>query len=209
MQLTENLTWRYATKKFDPSRKISPGDLDKLREAIRLSATSYGLQLYKAFIISEPGIRKKLLPASWNQSQVTDASHLIVLCYYTEANAGHVDEYIRLRAEIQDVAVEDLKGYGDFVTQKLLEKPLHEQKEWNARQTYLVLGHLLTACAELRIDACPMEGFDPEAYDQILGLSAMGLSASVAVTIGYRSPEDSSQYQKKVRKHPKDLFVEL
>lgn len=209
MQLTRNLKWRYATKKFDPAKKVSPENLQKIKEAIRLSASSYGLQLYKVFIIEDRELREKLQEASWGQSQITDASHLIVFCNYTKANRSQVDKYINLRADIQGIPSEDLKGYGDFMVRKLGEKSLREQEEWTARQTYLALGNLLAACAELKIDACPMEGFKPDAYNEILGLSAMGLNASVLATIGYRSAEDESQYEKKVRKPVKELFEEL
>ncbi|WP_268224609.1 NAD(P)H-dependent oxidoreductase [Sinomicrobium oceani] len=207
MLLTENLKWRYATKKFDPSKKVSPENIERIKEAISLSATSYGLQLYKVCIVSDPVLRRKLLPASWNQRQVTEASHLLILCHYLEANRKHVDDYIKLRASVQKITSEDLKDYGDFVTGKLLEKPDRERKEWNVRQTYIVLGNLLAACAELRIDTCPMEGFDSEAYDRILGLSAMGLRASLVIPIGYRAAGDLTQHLPKVRKPLDELFI--
>ncbi|UGU16630.1 NAD(P)H-dependent oxidoreductase [Sinomicrobium kalidii] len=209
MELTENLKWRYATKKFDPGRKVAPEDLEKIKEAIRLSASSYGLQLYKVLIIEDRELREKLKSVSWGQHQITDASHLIVFCNYTRPGQEHVEEYINLKAGIQEIPVENLKSYSDFMVQKLSEKSLKEQEEWTARQTYLALGNLLAACAELRIDTCPMEGFQPDRYNEILGLSDRGLNTSVLATIGYRSAEDTSQYEKKVRKPGNKLFEEL
>ncbi len=209
MQLVENLKWRYATKKFDDTKKVSATDLDNIKEAISLSASSYGLQAYKVLIIEDLELRKKLQPASWGQSQIVDASHLIVFCNYTKVQPEVIDEYLKLKADTQGLNVDDLSGYGDFMKSKIGSLPEDVVKAWTAKQTYIGLGNLLAACAELKIDACPMEGFEAEQYEQILGLEEKGLSAAVIATIGYRSSEDGTQNSKKVRKPISELFEVL
>ncbi len=206
MELLKNLNWRYATKKFDTSKKVSSDDLQKLKEAIQLSVSSYGLQLYKVLIIENPAIREKLKPVSWNQSQITDASHLFVFCNYTDATPEAIDAFIKQTAETRDLDLDRLNGYGDFIKEKLQEKTPEEKTSWLKAQTYLALGNLLNACAELKIDACPMEGFEPEAYNKILGLNEQGLNATVITPIGYRHKDDHTIGQLKVRRPKEALF---
>lgn len=206
MELLKNLQWRYATKKFDTSKKVSANDLEKLKEAIQLSVSSYGLQLYKVLIIENTEIREQLKPVSWNQSQITDASHLFVFCNYTDASEEAIVAFIKQTAEIRNLDLERLNGYGDFIKEKLSEKTPDEKTSWLKSQTYLALGNLLNACAELKIDACPMEGFESEAYNKILGLDKQGLNAVVIAPIGYRHNDDPTIGQPKVRKPIKQLF---
>ncbi|WP_299261268.1 NAD(P)H-dependent oxidoreductase [uncultured Aquimarina sp.] len=206
MELLKNLEWRYATKKFNPNKRISESDLEKIKQAISLSASSYGLQAYKVLIIEDPEIRKQLLPKSWGQSQIVDASQLIVFCNYLNVNDKVIDDYLKLKGAIQDLSSDDLKGYGDFMKSKITKFSDEAVKSWTTKQTYIGLGNLLVACAELKIDACPMEGFESEAYNDILDLSEKGLSAAVIATIGYRSEEDLAQHNKKVRKPINELF---
>jgi nitroreductase/dihydropteridine reductase len=206
MKLIENLQWRYATKKFDATKKVSQEDLENIKEAIRLSASSYGLQLYKVLVIEDPDIRKALREASWGQPQITDASHLFVFCNYASVQEADVDAYLELKADTQGLDIKNLKGYGDFMKDKLVSLSAEVQKNWTVRQTYIALGNLLAACAELRIDSCPMEGFDPARYDEILGLKEKGLTTAVVASIGYRSEEDQTQDQPKVRKAKEQLF---
>lgn len=209
MKLLEHLQWRFATKKFDPTKKVSSNDLEKIKQAIQLSVSSYGLQLYKVLIIENPEIRKKLKPVSWNQSQITDASHLIVFCNYTDASSDAIDDFIKHTAKIRNQDLERLNGYGDFIKSKLAEKSDADKASWLKSQTYLALGNLINACAELKIDACPMEGFEPEAYNQILGLDEQGLNAAVIAPIGYRHKDDHTIGLTKVRKPIKELFAVL
>ncbi|MEM1134740.1 MAG: NAD(P)H-dependent oxidoreductase [Bacteroidota bacterium] len=209
MELIENLKWRYATKKFSPNKKVSKDDLEKIKEAVQLSASSYGLQLYKVIIIKDKALREKLKPASWGQSQITDASHLFVFCNYSVIKDEHIDEFLELKTKIQELKPEGLKGYGDFIKKKLTERTAEENSNWTAKQAYIALGNLLTACAEFKIDACPMEGFEHDMYDEILGLSKQGLQAAVLATIGYRAEEDTTQHAAKVRKSFSDLFEEI
>ena len=209
MKLIEALKWRYATKKFDPARKVALSDIEKLKEAIQLSASSYGLQLYKVLIIEDPAIRAKLRPASWDQSQIEDASQLFVFCNYTQIDTTDINAFIELKAKEQGRKFEDLKGYGEFINKKLAAQTPEEKGNWTAKQTYIALTHLLAACAELRIDTCPIEGFEPEKYNEILGLTSRGLNAAVVAAIGYRSESDPSQHTNKVRKPLDELFEHI
>lgn len=208
MELLKNLKWRYATKKFDTSKKVSEEDLDKLKKAVQLSVSSYGLQLYKVLIIENSEIREQLKPVSWNQNQITEASQLFLFCNYTEALPEAIDAFIKQTAETRNIDVDQLNGYGDFIKEKLNEKTPEEKTSWLKSQTYLALGNLLNACAELKIDACPMEGFESEAYNKILGLDKQGLNVAVIAAIGYRHKEDHTIGQIKIRK-PMDLLFEI
>lgn len=206
MQLLENLKWRYATKKFDSNKKITPSDISKLKESIRLSVSSYGLQLYKVLIIEDQTIRKQLKEASWNQSQITDASHLFVFCRINEVTDVHIDHYIN-KVITQNKADETImENYGSFIKEKVFEFSKSESHTWLEKQVYLALNNLLIACAELKIDACPMEGFDRDKFDTILRLDKLGLKSTVIATVGYRSKSDESQYWGKVRKSNTELF---
>lgn len=208
-KILEHRTWRYATKKFDSTKKISPDKMSLLLEATRLSASSYGLQPYHVFVITDSQIREKLKPVSWGQSQITDASHLIVFAHQTNFAGELVDDYIKNVAETRNIPSEALKGYSDFAKSKLIDLPKKTKEEWTAKQVYLALGNLMQAAAELKIDTCPMEGFEAEAYDTILNLGGKNLTTSVVVPIGYRSEEDETQHLPKVRKTKENLFTHL
>lgn len=208
MRLLESMKWRYATKKFNPSKNISDSNLERLKEAIQLSVSSYGLQLYKVLVIKDLKLRNRLKKASYDQSQITDASHLFVFCNYTERSEKHIDDYIQATAKMQGSPMDKLSVYGDFIKGSLSQKTDSEWISWSEKQTYLALSNLLMACAELKIDACPMEGFEPDRYNKILGLNKKGLNAAVIAPVGFRSVEDHTQFRKKVRK-PKDLLFEF
>ncbi|MEM9001427.1 MAG: NAD(P)H-dependent oxidoreductase [Bacteroidota bacterium] len=201
--------WRYATKKFDPNKKVEGQDLDVLLEATRLSASSYGLQPYHVFVISNKELQKKLRPFSWNQAQITEASHLIVFANKVRFDGALVDNYLENVSETRSIPHDGLKDYGDFMKSKLLSLTDTDKGIWTAKQVYLALGNLLNAAAELRIDTCPIEGFEPEKYNEILGLDEKGLNATVAVALGYRSEDDVTQHYKKVRYSKEELFTHL
>ena len=206
MELIEGLNWRYATKKFDPDKKISQEELSTIKEAVRLSASSYGLQLYKVLIIEDRELRKKLRTVSWEQSQITDAAYLFVFCSYSKVKEEHIDEYLQLKSKVQNVDIASLADYGKMMKDTMAGLSKEVKTQWTARQTYIALGNLLAACSMLKIDACPMEGFKAEEYNEILGLNERGLNASVLATVGHRSVEDANQHQPKVRKSNEDLF---
>ncbi|TMU54470.1 NAD(P)H-dependent oxidoreductase [Flagellimonas algicola] len=206
MEFINHQNWRYATKKFESNKKVSPGDIELLKEAIQLSVSSYGLQPYKVLIIEDQSLRKELREVSWNQSQITDASHLFVFCNEDQVDPQDIDGFIKLTANTRGLDKVQLSGYGDFMKAKLGEKSKKEQFNWSKNQTYIAMANLLAASAELGIDACPMEGFEAGKYNQILGLHQKGLNASVVVPVGYRSREDASQHMAKVRKPVEQLF---
>lgn len=209
MQLIEHLNWRYATKKMDASKKVSDKDIAVVKESIQLAASSYGLQPYRVLEIKDPQLREELRPLSWNQSQVTEASHFFVFCNQMTVTDEDVDRLIQLKAEINQIDLDKISGYGDFIKGKLTEKTETDMFHWTAKQTYLALSNAMNACAELRIDCTPMEGFDTKAYNEKLGLTEEGLNACVLLAIGYRHQEDTAQHSKKVRKSLDDLFQEI
>ena len=205
----ENQKWRYATKKFDASKKVSASDLETLKEAIQLSTSSYGLQLYKVFIIENPEVRAQLQPASWGQSQIIEASHLFVFANIVDVQENHIDEYVQNIATTRGLSIDDLKGYSDFMKSKIVSLPVDQKSVWTSKQTYLALANLMNAAAELKIDVTPMEGFEPEKYNEILGLNALGLNASLVAAVGYRHEEDATQHYVKVRKPKQELFITI
>jgi nitroreductase len=205
----ENQNWRYATKKFDASKKVSTEDLEILKEAIRLSPSSYGLQPYKVLIIENAEIREQLKPVAWGQNQITDASQLIVFANKTQFGDAEIDSFIESISQVRGIPVESISGYGDFMKSKITPLEDEIKNTWTSKQTYLALANLISAAAELRIDVTPMEGFEPEAFNEILGLKEKGLNASVIAAIGYRHDDDLTQLYKKVRKTNEELFINL
>ena len=204
-----NQNWRYATKKFDASKKISAADLNTLKEAIRLSASSYGLQPYKVFIIENPELRAKLVGAAYGQAQVADASHLLVFANELNFGAAGIDQLANNISETRGLPLEAIQGYVDYMKGNITGLPEEVRNIWTSKQTYLALGNLLTAAAELKIDVTPMEGFVPAQVNEILGLDKLGLNASLLAPIGYRHAEDDTQHYKKVRKSNEELFITL
>lgn len=205
----ENQNWRYATKKFDATKKVSTQDLNTLKEAIRLSASSYGLQPYKVIFVETADLRAKLQPAAWGQSQIVDASHLVIFANITNFGDKEIDEAIQNLTTTRGLPVDALKGYGDFMKSKISTLPEEKRNIWTSKQTYLALGNLLNVAAELKIDVTPMEGFEPAQFNEILGLEAMNLNAAVVATIGYRHESDDTQHYTKVRKSNEELFLTL
>ena len=209
IKFLENQNWRYATKKFDASKKISAEDLNTLKEAIRLSSSSYGLQPYKVIIVENPELRAKIQPAAWGQSQIIEASHLIIFANETQIEDENIDNFVNNISATRNIPLEALSGYGSFMKSKLVTLSNEDKAIWTAKQTYLALGNLLNAAAELKIDVTPMEGFVPEQVNEILGLEKLGLNASLIATLGYRHEEDATQHYAKVRKSEEELFITL
>ncbi len=207
MTLIDNLKWRYATKLFDTEKIVDQKTIDFLKEAIRLAATSYGLQPFKVLIIEDPKTKALLRPVSYHQPQITDASHLFVFCSLTELSPEYIDEYIALSAATREVDEGNLKGYGDFMKNSFANLSAAEIQVWAAKQAYIAMANLLTACAEQKVDSCPIEGFVKAEYDALLDLKSKGLTAAVAVAVGYRSAEDKAQSQKKIRRSNDTLFI--
>lgn len=204
----EDLKWRYATKKFDATKKVSDSDLEIIKEALQLVPSSYGLQPLKFLLIENLELRKQLREKSWNQSQVTDASHLLVICSLDTMNSQLIDEHMELHASIRGVALESTAGYANFVKKVVDNMEPEFIRTWNGKQAYIALGHLLQTLAQLRIDATPMEGFDKLAVEELLDAKQKGLQVELLVPFGYRSETDVVQYAPKVRK-PMDLLFEV
>ncbi len=202
----EDLNWRYATKKFDANKELSSEDLETLLEAIQLSASSYGLQPYEIIVVKDAALREELKLASWNQTQITDASEIIVFANKTQITTEYVDSYLEDIAETRSLKLEDLDGLKGMLESTILKLNPEDQSLWAAKQAYIALGNLLSAAANMRIDTCPMEGFDIAKYDELLNLKEKGLTTAVIATVGYRSDEDQSQFAAKVRKSKNDLI---
>jgi nitroreductase len=205
----ETQNWRYATKKFDATKKISTEDLNTLKEAIRLSSSSYGLQPYQVIIVENPELRAQLLAAAYGQSQVVDASHLIIFANETNVGDETIEKYLTRIGDTRNIPVESLAGFGNYMKGSINHLAEDAKNIWASKQTYLALGNLLNAAAELKIDVTPMEGFNPAQVNDILSLDKLGLNASLMATIGYRHEEDATQHLKKVRKSNEELFITL
>ena len=205
----ENRTWRYATKKFDSTKKIADSDFEQLMESVQLSASSYGLQPYHILIITNKEIREQLKQVSWGQSQITDASHLIVFANQTNFDSKLIEDYLTNVSITRNIPLENLNEYSDFMKSKLLDLPANIKSTWAAKQTYIALGNLMQAAAELKIDTCPIEGFEADKYNTILKLNEKELTAAVVLPMGYRSKEDQTQHYAKVRKSKENLFTYL
>ena len=205
----DKLNWRYATKVFDNSKKVSKEDLNILLDAARLSASSYGLQPYHFFVIEDSEVRSKLRKASWNQSQITDASFLLVLANKPTFDDSLVDNYIDNIIETRGVTKKDVEGYSQMMKGALLGLPDEQKKSWTSDQTYIALGNLMTIAAEMEIDTCPMEGFDEAEYNKILGLNDKNLNASVVLAVGYRADNDETQNYPKVRYSREQIITHI
>jgi len=204
-KIIEDLNWRYAVDQFDPDKKIAEADLNIILEAFRLVPSSYGLQPLKLLVIEDQALRSDLLAVSFNQRQVVDCSHLLVICAYNEITEPLIEDLITLTSTAHNKELESLERYGNFLKRTILAMDPVEMKQWNARQAYIALGHILHTCAQLRIDSTPMEGFQKEAYDELLGLTNRNLHSVVACPIGYRSENDAQQHLPKVRKALEDV----
>ncbi len=204
----ENLNWRYATKRYDATRKLPKETLDLLMEAMRLAPSSFGFQPYKFIHVTNPAIREQLKAVAWNQAQFTDASDLFVLCTIKKMDDAYVNRFAEETIKAQGTTAEAFEPYRQMLLGSIHSRSDEEQEHWNACQTYIALGIALATAAEHRIDATPMEGFDKDKFDEILGLTPLGLHARVSLALGYRSPEDKAQKYPKVRLSKEELFIE-
>jgi len=205
--MNQPLNWRYATKKFDPSKKISKQGLAELLEVLRFSPSSYGLQPWKFVIVHDPVLRKKLRPLAWDQPQITDADTLIVFCAVTTMDENYVKNYVERIAQVRGVTKESLLGYEQMIMASLKGKSPEAISQWMKNQVYIALGVFLSECAYRKIDACPMEGFDSEKFNEILDLSKEGLESVVLCAVGYRDLDDHYAQLKKVRFEKNEIFI--
>lgn len=205
--IINSLNWRYATKAYDHSKKISEKDVDELLEAMRLSPSSFGLQPWKFLLIENKELREKIKEKAWNQPQVTDASHLIVICAKTDVSEEYIKEFIQDTANIRGIPIESLKGYEEMMIGFRKGKTKEEIAEWSKRQAYIPLGILLQSASMKKIDATPMEGFSPQGVDEVLNLKEKGFTSVVLCALGHRSDSDSTSQYKKVR-HSVEKIIE-
>jgi nitroreductase len=207
--LISALNWRYATKVFDPARKISSKDLDTLLQSLVLTPSSFGLQPYRFLVVTDPALKARLREASWGQSQITDCSHLVVFLARQQMTEADVDHYIQRIAKVRGDQPENLAGYRSMIVGTLVTGPRSASvPEWAARQAYIALGQFMAAAAMLGLDTCPMEGLDPKKYDEILGLEATPFRTVVACPVGYRAEADKYASLAKVR-FPVEELVEI
>jgi nitroreductase len=206
-QLLTALDWRYATKVFDPSKKISADLWQALEHALVLSPSSYGLQPYRFLVIQDAAKRAALLPHSWNQKQVVDSSHYIVFAARNKMTEADIDRFIALTSQVRNLPAGALGSYRGMMVGDLVAGPRGKiAHEWATRQAYIALGNLMTCAAVLGVDACPMEGFVPAEYDRVLGLENSDYATVVCCALGYRSTNDKYAGLAKVRYPATDLI---
>jgi nitroreductase len=200
-QLAADLRWRYATKQFDPAAKVAPALLKALEDALLMAPSSFGLQPWHFIVVSDPAVRAKLREAAWNQPQVTDAPHFIVLCARREVGPADVEKFTAYTEQLQGLPAGKLDGYKNmmlgFIKQAVAGGM--DTKIWATKQVYIALGFLMAAAASLRVDTCPMEGISPPDFDRILGLDGTPYTTVVTVAVGHRAATDKHAGEKKSR----------
>ena len=206
--LISRLEWRYATKRFDPGKKIPDATWRTLEDALVLAPSSFGLQPFKFVVVTDPALKAKLRPACWDQPQLTECSHAVIFARRLTTTEADIDRFVARIAEVREVTKESLAVYRGYMTGALVGGPLEPIADpWAARQAYIALGAFLTSAALLGVDACPMEGFLPEKVDEVLGLTGTGFGSVVIATAGYRSAEDKYASLAKVR-FPKETLID-
>lgn len=209
MDIIENLQWRYAVKKFDSEKILSEDKINTLKEAFNLTATSYGLQPIKMVVVKNKTLQEQLMAFSYKQKQVAQASHVLVICIENNIDDTFIVDYFKRVKNVRGTSEDILNPFQDALVKSFSKKSVEEIKQWATNQAYLALGNLLTICAAEKIDACPMEGFVPSAYDEALHLEQRKLNAVLVLPVGYRAEDDSFSDFKKVRKDLGDSIIEI
>lgn len=210
MDYLSSLKWRYATKKFDSSKKVDRNTLDRILEAGNLTATSLGLQAVRVIRVDKKELRDAMLPHCFNQRQVLDASDVLVLCVDKEISSSTIDKYVELISKTRGQQLSEIDGFKNMVSGYVNSfNDQSSMQEWLSKQSYITLGTLLTACALEKVDSCPMEGFKPVEVSKVLNLDEMGLIPTLILPIGYRSVEDGNQHLTKVRKSMDDFVTTI
>ncbi|MET0263774.1 MAG: NAD(P)H-dependent oxidoreductase [Rariglobus sp.] len=209
-QLLATLNWRYATQKFDSTKKIDPATWAALEQSLVLAPSSFGAQPWKFLIVESPAIRERLMAASWGQRQVMDASHLVVFTFRKDLDAAHLDRHVARVADVRGVELETLEKYRSGL-HKAIEgaRAAGSLDAWQARQVYIALGQFMTSAAILGVDTCPMEGLSPAKYDEILGLTGTGFTTLCACPAGYRADDDKYAATPKVRFPAADVITRI
>lgn len=198
MDVIEALNWRYAVKQFSQT-KLQQSQVDTLVEAVRLSPSSYGLQPYNIIVVESDDKKRELLTHSFGQDKVMHCSHLVVFATQTNIDEQMIDGYIMRHAQTQQITIDNLAAYARQIKSAILSMNEQQKQAWAQQQTFIALGIMLASAALLKIDACPMGGFDGEAYNQVLGLEKLELTSTVICPIGYRHADDKYAQKPKVR----------
>ena len=207
--LLEALQWRYATKRMN-GKKVPQEKINNILEAASLAPSSMGLQPYTILVIENEETRRKLQPAAYNQPQLIESSHLIVFTSWTDVTAAQVDEYVRQIASVRNVPIETLDAFKASLMGIVENRTPEAKAEWAARQAYIAFGTAIAAAAVEHVDATPMEGFNPAAVDEILGLKEKGLTSVTMLAVGYRDEaNDFLSGAKKVRRAKDKLILEV
>ncbi|PKP28729.1 MAG: NAD(P)H-dependent oxidoreductase [Bacteroidetes bacterium HGW-Bacteroidetes-18] len=209
MNIINSLEWRYATKKFNPSKKISAQQIETLKKAFNLTATSFGLQPIKMIVIENKELQEEFVKHCYFQRQVADASHLLVLCIENNTTTDDINAYFDLEKEVRGTSEEVIFKFRNQLVEMFKNKTLEEKQESAKQQIYIALGNLMTVCAVEKIDNCPMEGFVPEKIDELLNLSAQNLKSVLLLPVGFRAEDDIMAAMKKVRKPLSETILEI
>ena len=207
--ILDALEWRYAVKKFDDKASLTEQQILEVKKVFNLSASSYGLQPYKMIVVQNPELKEKLVPASFGQQQISQSAAILVFAVRTDFGMDYIDQFFKDMSTKRQIPLENLEGYKNFMKGSFANKSEDEISSWATKQVYLTMGHMLASLAALQIDACPMEGLDPQAYDKILDLDAKQLKTIIAMPIGVRAPDDASATALKVRKDLSDIIIDL
>lgn len=209
-QVVAALEWRYATRKFDPARKIPDSDWAALEQVLVLTPSSIGLQPWKFFVVTDQAMKERLLPVAWKQVQVVECSHFVVFAVHRDLGAEHVDRHIARMVEVRGGTVESLAKFRAMAVGNLDKARADGRVDtWQSHQIYIALGQFMAAAAVMGIDTCPMEGFEPVRFDEILGLGGSVWTSVVCCAAGYRMPDDRFAAMKKVRFKPEDVIVRI
>jgi nitroreductase/dihydropteridine reductase len=209
MTTKQSLEWRYATKKFDTEKELPVTDLDYILECGNLAATSFGLQPFGIVAVTDEAKKAELMAAAYGQEHVGNNGALLVLCARTDVDEAFITEFTTRMEQVRGLEAGSVDGYKDMMVGTLTSKTAEEVLTWSQKQAYIVLGTLMVAAAEKMVDGCPLEGFDPAAFNEILGLSEHNLHATNLLALGYRSAEDTTQHYAKVRKDLEDVVVRI
>lgn len=209
MDIINSLEWRYATKKFDYSKKLSNNQINVLKKAFNLTATSFGLQPVKMIVIQNKELQEKFVEISYNQRQVADASHLLVLCIDTDTTTEDINAYFDLEKETRGISESTIANFRKQLVEMYQNKSIEEKQLSAIYQTYIILGNLMTVCAVEKIDAIPLEGFIPKKVDELLNLKEKNLKSVLLLPVGYRADDDIMSGMKKVRKPLSETIIDL
>jgi len=209
MDSIQKLRWRYAVKKFDATKFLSDSKVEILKQAFNLTATSYGLQPIKLVVLQNKEVQHTLVNYSYGQQQIAQASHVLVFCIETQIDEQYIMDYFRLVQKIRNTNFDILQPFQEALITTFSKKDREEVKIWAINQAYLAMGNLLTVCAMEEIDACPMEGFLADAYDEILDLKSKQLTSVLVLPVGYRAKDDIFSDFNKVRKSINDSIIQL